>query len=519
MTEKDNDALETPEQESTPEVSETEAATDVATEEVVDMEMGADEFEWKEQPVFEIEHKEDCVCEVKVTIPAVNISATLDNIYSEMNDGVQVPGFRRGKAPRKLLEKRLGKYAHSTAIEQLTDAAAQKLVRDHQLRPVSTAEVTGLEDKDQLDEKEDLVYTVTFEVPGTCELADFSAIELERPEFEVDEEAVEAQIDNMRTRFGRYEPLEDGVAEDGDQVVIDFKGTVDGEEFEGGSAEGYPYILGSKRFYESMEDAMLGKKAGDKTTAEVVFDDDYMSAEVAGKTAIFEISINEIKRRVLPELDDDFAKKAGHESMEIMRETVKKRMAETADEQLDQMLEEQVMGKLVEASAFTLPKGQIQQFVDMERDSIYGRMREQHVSAEDMEREADNVEAAAQKQGLFNLKAMYVVDAVSEAENIEITEEDFEDYTRQFVQGEDDQMLEAYRAYFQSEEMRSTTAHRIMYNKAMKAAVAKCQIKIVTQEEMKKAEEEAAKKAEAEAEAEKTDNEEKEAADEEKKDA
>ncbi|NLN93229.1 MAG: trigger factor [Candidatus Hydrogenedens sp.] len=495
MTEKDNDAVETPEQESAPEVSEIEETTDLDTADLsVDAEMGDDEFEWKEPPVFEIEHKEDCLCEIKVTIPAANIVSTLDIIYKEMNDGVQVPGFRRGKAPRKLLEKRLGKYAHSTAIEQLTDAAAKKLMRDHELRPVSEAEVTGLEDKDQLDDKEDLVYTVSFEVAGTCELADLSTIELERPEYEVDEEAVEAQINNMRTRFGRYEPLEEGVAEDGDQLVIDFKGTVDGEEFEGGSAEAYPYILGSKRFYASMEEAMLGKKAGDQVTAEVTFEEDYMSAEVAGKTAQFEISINEIKRRVLPELDDEFAKKAGHESMEIMRETVKKRMSETADDQLDQMLEEQAMGKLVEASSFTLPKGQIQQFVEMERNSIYGRMLEQNVSAEEMEREADNVDEAAQKQGLFNLKAMYVVDALSEQEKIEITEEDFEDYTRQFIQGEDTQMLEAYRAYFKSDEMRSTTAHRILYNKAMKTAVAKCQIKILSEEEMKKAEEDAKEK-------------------------
>lgn len=493
MTEKDNDALEATEQESTPEVS---AAEESAEETTVDFEeeAGQDGFEWQAPPVFEIEHKEDCLCEVKVTIPAANVSFVLDNIYNEMNDGVQVPGFRRGKAPRKLLEKRLGKYAFSTAIEQLTDAAAQKLIRDHQLRPVSTAEVTGLEDKEQLDDKEDLVYTVSFEVPGTCELVDLSTIELERPEYNVSEEDVEAQIDNMRTRFGRYEPLEDGVAEDGDQVVIDFKGAIDGEEFEGGSAEGYPYILGSKRFYEEMETAMLGKKAGDNTTAEVTFADDYMSAEVAGKTALFEISINEIKRRVLPELDDEFAKKAGHESLEVMRETLKKRMAESADDQLDQMLEEQAMQKIVEASSFTLPKGQIQSFVDAERESIQERMRQQHVSAEEIEREEDNINEVADKQGLFNLKAMYVVDALSKVENVEITEEDFDNYTRQFLQGEDVQQLEAFRAYFQSEEMRSTTEHRILYSKTMKAAVAKCKIKVVTEEEMKKAEEEAAKK-------------------------
>jgi trigger factor len=490
MTEKDVDAMETSEQESTAAaVAEPDETGETDERLVADVEQ--DDFDWKKPPVFDIAHKEDCVCEVKVTIPAENVVAVLDNVYNEMNDGVQVPGFRRGKAPRKLLEKRLGKYAHSSAIEQLTDAAAKRLVLESGLRPVSTAEVTGLEDKEQLNDQEDLVYTITFEVPGTCALADLAEIELERPEYEVSEEALESSINNIRTRFGRFEPLEDGVAEEGDQVVIDFKGTIDGEAFEGGSAEGYPYILGSKRFDENMEAAMVGKKAGDTATAEVVFADDYAAAEVAGKTAQFEISINEIKRRVLPELNDEFAKKAGHESMEVMRETTRKRLAETADEEIGHLLEEQVMQKLVDASTFVLPKGQIQKFIDAERASILERMRQQHISAEDMEREEENIREASEKQGLFSLKAMYVIDALSEQEKIEIVEQDFDDYARQFVQGDNAEQLEAFRAYFQSDDMRSSTEHRILYSKTLKAAIAKCKIKVVSPEELSKKEAEA----------------------------
>ena len=317
------------------EESQEQAVTETAEENVDAAEtMDGEGYEWKEPPSFDIEHKEACVCEVKVTIPKANLTAMLDEVYEEMNDGVQVPGFRRGKAPRKLLEKRLGKYARASAVERLADHAARLLMEKHKLTPINQADVEGLEDAENIPEDQDLCYTLKFETPGKCTLGEYEGLEIEKPVYEVPDSDVDETLESMRTRYGRFEPLEDGAAENGDQVIIDFVGKIDGEDFEGNSAENYPYILGSQRFAPEMETAILGKKAGEEATADVTFPEDYRSEDIAGKTAKFEIKVHEIKRRVLPELDDEFAKRVGHDTVEELRDSVRKRIGENADEQV-----------------------------------------------------------------------------------------------------------------------------------------------------------------------------------------
>lgn len=443
-----------------------------------DDENADDGFEWKEAPVFEVEHKEDCLCEVKVTIPVANIKAALDDVYEEVNDGVQVPGFRRGKAPRKLLEKRLGKYARSTVAERLADAASRKLVREQHVKPISKVDVEGLEDTENLAEDTDIVYTLRFETPGKCELADYTKFELEKPEFEVAQEDVDASIENMRLRFGRYEPLTEGTAQDGDQVIIDFAGTIDGEPFEGNSAENYPYILGTRRFHENMETVILGASTGAELEAEVPFPEDYREKSIAGKTAMFKIKVNEIKRRVLPELDDEFAKKIGHDTVAELQDSVRKRIGENTDSQVSEMLRDQVLNKLIEESTFVLPKGQLQQITEGEYNNIVDNMMQQHVSAEEIEQQQDEIRAAADRQGLFTVKSMYAINAVCEKEGIEVTEADFETYARTLASG-NEQQFELMKQYLADEEVRSASAYRILTTKALDALVAKVAVKTV----------------------------------------
>lgn len=439
----------------------------------------ADEgFEWKEPPAFDIAQKEDCLCEVKITIPVANITAALGDVYEEVNDGIQVPGFRRGKAPRKLLEKRLGKYARSTVAERLAEAASQKLVREQHVKPISKVEVEGLEDTENLAEDKDLVYTVRFETAGKCELADYSKIELEKPEFQVEQDDIDKAIENMRLRFGRYEPLTEGAAQDGDQVIIDFAGTIDGEPFEGNSAENYPYILGTKRFHENMEAAMKGAAAGSETEARVPFPEDYAEKSLAGKTAEFKIKINEIKRRVLPELNDEFAKKVGHDTVAELQDSVRKRIGENTDSHLKEMLREQALRKLVEESTFVLPKGQTRQFIEGEHNAIVERMTQQHVPGDEIEAKEEEIQKAADEQGMFAIKSMYVINAVCDKEGIEVTEEDFDLYARHLASG-DEQQFELMKQYLAEDDVRNASAYRILTDKAMDAIVAKAAIKLV----------------------------------------
>lgn len=439
------------------------AAADATGSALVDEE---EAYDWAEPPAFEIAHKEDCVCEVKVTIPAANVKAMLDEVYKEVNDGVQVPGFRRGKAPRRLLEKRLGKYARSTVAERLADHATQRLLKEHDLRPIAKADIQGLDDTENLPEDQDMVYTVSFDTPGKCELGDYKSIEISKPELDIMDKDVDETIEGMRVRFGRYEPLEGGVAEEGDQVIITFKGTVNGEDFEGNSAENYPYILGSKRFSEEMETAIRGTAAGQTVSASFEFPDDYRDNDVAGKTAHYDITINEIKRRVLPPLDEEFAKRVGHDSLDALRESIRARIREDADERIKGYMHRQALEKLVECSTFTLPKSQVQSFIDREYQAIENRLVQQHVPAEEIEKERPELQELAEKQGLFAIKSMYAVYALVEAENISVSEEDFDAYARALSQG-DDERYELMKEYLVTDEARGITEYRILETKAL----------------------------------------------------
>lgn len=454
-----------------------EQATDAAVEENTDAAevMDSEGYEWKEPPTFDITHKEACVCEVKVTIPKANLTAMLDDVYEEMNDGVQVPGFRRGKAPRKLLEKRLGKYARSSAVEKLADHAAHLLMEQHKLTPINQAEVEGLEDAENIPEDQDLSYTLKFETPGKCTLGDYEGLEIEKPVYEVPDSDVDSTIESMRTRYGRFEPLEDGVAENGDQVIIDFAGKVDGKDFEGNSAENYPYILGSQRFAPEMEAAILGKKAGEETTADVAFPEDYRSEEIAGKTATFEIKINEIKRRVLPELDDEFAKRVGHDTVDEMRDAIRKRIGENADEQVKEFMQQQARMKLIECSTFELPQSQVQHFIDSEYQSMEQRLMQQHVAVDDIEEHREEMKKAAEEQGMTMIKSMYAIRALAEKEGITATETDFEEYAQNMSAGYQ-QNPEIMKEYLLSDDMRSMTEFQIVENKSLDRVIEKAKI-------------------------------------------
>lgn len=435
-------------------------------------------YKWEAPPQFDIEYHPDCVCEVRVTIPAINITKTLDDVFGEMNDGVQVPGFRRGKAPRKLLEKKLGKYVRTVVIDRLTDAAAQELTEKYDLQPISPAEVIGLDKPEELTDNKDLTYSLKFEIPGKCHLADYASIIVEKPEYEINEGEIEAAIERLRTRFSRFETLDDGTAEDNDQVIISFKGFIEDKEFEGNSAENYPYILGSGRFHENIENVLRGAKAGDEFETTVPFPEDHHDKYLAGKVATFKIKVNEIKRRTLPELDVEFAKKVGCETIDELRDKTRKRLAEAYDENVKEFLRNQAIQKMVDASTFELPKGQIGRFIENERQSIIAQLQKNRVSLEEIETMGEEIDKSAEENGMYSIKSMYVVRAICEKENIQVTENDFDNYARNYS-GDDEKRFELMKEYISGEGVASETASRILIAKAIDTILEKSTIKTI----------------------------------------
>ncbi len=385
-----------------------------------------DEFTFEEDPTFEVDHKGECLYEVKVTIPVSNEQKQMGDLFEELQGEAEVPGFRKGRAPRKLIEKKFGKVVRGDATEKLVGAAFRKLVKDEDLRPISMPDIEGMEEMLERAAGEPISCNFKFEVAPRCELGPYRGIEVERPVLKVEEADVEDAIKEMRERFAMFETEEGAKAEEGDQLIIDFTGTIDGEEFPGGKAENYPYILGSKRFFMEFEAALAGAEGGQELTCVVPFPEDYSSPDLAGKKADFSIKVSEIKRRKLPELDDDFAKQAGEEGIDALRKRVEADLGKTASAQCTSMAESNALKTIVAASTFELPKSLVESSAEEYYNQEVQRLMSMHMPVSEIEKQEEEIRKRAEETALSGIKGFVVVNEIGSAEGIEVTEEDFE---------------------------------------------------------------------------------------------
>lgn len=426
----------------------------------------APEFEFVEPPSFELDYKGDCAYEVKVTIAPANEKKQAEELLGDLQKEATLPGFRPGRAPRKLVEKKFGKAVKADATEKLVSAAFQKLIKEKDLKPIEMPDIQGLEDTLERGEDEPLTCTFSFEVAPRCELGEYKGIEVERPVLEVNDDDIENALNDTRERFASYEEVEDSPAEEGDQVVIDFKGTIDGEEFQGGSAEDYPYILGSQRFFGEFEEVLQGARAGEEKSCEVAFPEDYGSEEIAGKTANFDISVKEVRRRKLPELDDEFAKMMGADDMDALRQQVADRLRQGAETQSRNAVEQHAMAKIIEGSTFELPQSLLKSVADEYFSQEVRRLASLRVPGNVIEEREEEIREEARGNAERELKEFVALNKIGEAEGIEVTEADFE-REAEAIQERTGAEMETVRRFMQQTDQQDEYESRILRRKAM----------------------------------------------------
>lgn len=439
-----------------------------------------------EDPSFTLDYKGDCLYDVKVSVPGANTRKAAEEVYSELEEHAELPGFRRGKAPRRLIERKYAKAVRSDVTEKVVSASFRKLLEVHKLKPIAAPKIEGLEGLAEIEEEKALEFTLNFEVSPRCELGSYRGVSVERPVLKIADKQVEEAIDNMRGRFALYEPT-DAKAQDGDQVVINFTGTVNGEEFAGGSAENYPYILGSKRFFPEFEAALEGVKAGQETTANVTFPETYTNAGLAGKTATFAITVNEVKRKSLPEVNDEFAKQCGFDDVASMRTKVESDLREGASAQSNAIAEGRAIAKIVEDSTFELPKSLIAASTEDYFQQELRRLVQLRVPASQITEQEAEIRKGAEEAALRDIKAFAVINEIGEAEGITIDESDFEEEAEQILQRTGMNIdIEAVTRYIQAEDRQGEYEGRIFRRKALKVIMdnAKITDKEVTSEEL-----------------------------------
>lgn len=364
---------------------------------------------------------------LKITLPAEEVNKGFKKAVAKIAGQVNIPGFRKGKAPRNIIEMHYGKEAvKQEAFELVANQCYTEALEQEKLIPVSDPKV----EDSVFEENKDMELTIKVTLKPEVKLGDYKELHVEKEAVEVTDEAVEEQVQGLRSRHAKMVEAEEGaVIEKGDFAIIDFAGTVDGEPFSGGEGKGYPLEVGSNSFIPGFEDQLVGLKKGDSTDVDVTFPEEYFVKELAGKQAIFKVNVQDVKRKELPELTDEYvAANSDCKTVEELRASYKERMQKAAKNNAQIAYEKALIDLAVANAEFEVPEIMIEdrvtQMIDEMRMSLEARKLtlEQYMqySGIDMKQLRERQHDAA----VENVKTDLVLDAIAKAENIQVSMED-----------------------------------------------------------------------------------------------
>jgi trigger factor len=391
--------------------------------------------------------------ELKVTVPAAELEQHLVERLKDLSQRVQLRGFRRGKVPVHHLRRVYGKSVMAEVVQQQLDDTSKKALADAELKPAYQPDMDLPEDTAEVENimqgKADLAYTLKFEIVPPIELKDASDLELERWVVEVPEEEVERTLERLKTQYKDFEPRPEGAkAETGDRLTVSFVGRIDGEPFEGGTAEGVQIELGSGTFLPGFEEQLTGAAAGDELKVNVTFPEDYQVAELAGKPAEFDVQVTAVETPVETAADDEFAKKLGVESLEKLREMLKERLGSEYANMSAMKLKREVLDALDKLYDLELPE----KLVEAEFQQIWSALtREMERENKTFEQENTTEEAAREEYRKIaerRVKLGLVLGTIGEKAGVTVAEDEIEralmERARQFP-GQEREVYEFYR--------------------------------------------------------------------------
>lgn len=363
---------------------------------------------------------------IKIELPAAEVNKGFAKAVQKIAGQVNIPGFRKGKAPRNILERHVGKEAiQQEAFEIVANDCYRKAMADEKLIPVSDPAVK----ESKFEENTDMELTLTITLKPEPKLGEYKGLSVEKKEAVVTDEQVDAAVEELRKRGSKMVVAPDAVIMKGDFAIIDFAGTVDGEPFSGGEGKGYPLEVGSGSFIPGFEEQLVGLKAGDSADVDVTFPEEYFVKELAGKEAVFKVNVQDVKRKELPELNDEFvAANSDFATVEELKADYREKMQKHAEEQSETDYERDLIQKAVANAEFEVPEIMVEERVSQMIEELKMNLESRKMNLDmymkysglDMEKMRENYKATATE----NVKTDLVLDAIAKAENIQVGMED-----------------------------------------------------------------------------------------------
>ena len=388
---------------------------------------------------LQVEKMEKNMAKLTIEVSAEDVEKAMQSAYQKAKGRISIPGFRKGKAPRKMIEQMYGKGVFlEDAVNALIPEHYSKALGECELEIVSQPKI----DLVQTEPGKALIFTAEVAVKPEVTLGEYKGVEVPKSEIEVTDEEVDAEVKKEQEKNSRTINVEDRAAQLNDIVTIDFEGSVDGVPFDGGTATEYPLTLGSNTFIPGFEEQLVGANTGDDVEVKVTFPEEYQAKELAGKEAIFKCAVKKIEAKELPELDDDFAKDVSEfDTLAEYKEHVKTNLVEKKENEAKHAKEDAAVDKIIENAQMDIPEAMLETQCRQMLDDFSRRMQSQGLSMDQYFQftgmTAEKMMEDMKPQALKRIQTRLVLEKVAEVENIQPTEEE--------VNEEISKMAEAYK--------------------------------------------------------------------------
>lgn len=377
---------------------------------------------------YTVENLEKSMAKITITVSAEDFETAMVRSYNKNKKSISIQGFRRGKAPRKMIEKMYGpEVFYEDAANFAIPDAYEEAAKECGLDIVSRPEIDVVD----IEKGKEFVFTAIVAVKPEVTLGEYKGIEVAKREVKIMAADVNAELERVREQNSRMISIEDRGIKKDDTAVIDFEGFVDGESFQGGKGEDYSLVIGSHSFIDTFEDQLIGKKKGEEAEVNVTFPDDYHEESLKGKPAMFKVVIKEIKEKELPKLDDEFASDVSEfETLKEYKASIKKTLSEKRKEEVKREKETEVVEKVVENVTVELPDPMVDEHVRQMIQEFAGRIQQQGLSFEQYMQMTgmtpDALMGQMRPEAEKRIKTRLTLEAVVKAENIKASEEDIE---------------------------------------------------------------------------------------------
>lgn len=429
---------------------------------------------------FKVEEVSKLERKISFEIPVEAVQKEYQHAYEEVQKNAKIKGFRAGKVPMNVIKTNFKDQVDSHVIQHLVEENFYNALDEKGLNPINQPQLQVQE----LDENKPFLFSLTFEVHPEVEVKKYQGLKVQKEKLNFDSSHVQKTIDNIRSSRAETAPvLDDRSAQMGDVAVIDFEGFVDGAPLPNGSGTGHALDLGSKSFIEGFEEAVVGMKVGITITANLKFPDEYHAKEIAGKAVQFKITLKELKKKVLPELNDEFAKTVGFDTVDKLKEAIELDYKTTEEKRIQEDLKNRLLRKLAEENPFDVPKTLLQRQKEFLIQDTIQRMGNMGLSQDQLQDYASKWDQDFTQTATFIIQSSYLVNKIADLEKLNAQDNDIEDKIQSYI-SQTGIEEEKVRSIYSQPENKNRLKNMITEEKVIEYLISKSQIEEVAKEKL-----------------------------------